>query len=85
MQGRMLWFNADKGYGFIQTEHAERLFVARSGFRRDHAPQPRCKGRLVDFDRVVAEGDTRAINVAFVEPAAQRRARLHTPRGGQSL
>ena len=85
MQGTMLWFNSEKGYGFIQTEQAERLYVARSGFHLDHAPMPRCKGREVSFDRIVAEGDTRAVNVAFVEQAPQRRARMRHARGGQSL
>jgi cold shock CspA family protein len=85
MQGTMLWFNADKGYGFIQTEDAERLYVARSGFCEDHEPKQRCKGQVVSFERAFAEGDTRAVNVAFLEPASQRRARLHHPRGGTSL
>jgi cold shock CspA family protein len=81
----MLWFNADKGYGFIETEDAERLYVARSGFRLDHDPMPRCKGRDVSFDRVVAEGDIRAVNVAFLEQAPQQRARLRSPRSGRSI
>ena len=33
VQGEMLWFNVDKGYGFIQTQDDERLYVAASGFR----------------------------------------------------
>src|SRR5436309_11160875 len=49
MQGTMLWFNADKGHGFIRTEDDERLYVARAGFATDHEPQPRCKGRAVSF------------------------------------
>ena len=81
----MLWFNAEKGYGFIETENEERLYVAASGFRLDHEPMQRCKGREVSFDRVVAEGDTRAVNVAFLEAAPQRRARLRHARGGSSL
>ena len=82
----MLWFNSEKGYGFIETEAEERLYVALSGFRLDHEPMPRCKGREVSFDRIVAEGDTRAINVSFIEAAApQRRARLRHARGGSSL
>ena len=85
MQGTMLWFNADKGYGFIETENAERLYVARSGFQSQHEPMQRCKGREVRFDRIVAEGDTRATNVQFVEQSPQRRARLRHARGGQSL
>jgi len=82
MQGTMLWFNSEKGYGFIETEEAERLYVARSGFGADQEPTQRCKGREVSFDRVVAEGDTRAVNVMFMEPTVQRRARMRHARGG---
>lgn len=85
MQGTMLWFNTDKGYGFIRTEQDERLYVARSGFLPDHQPATRCKGRQVIFERHVAEGDTRAVNVSFVAQADPRRARLRHARGGHTL
>lgn len=85
MQGTMLWFNVDKGYGFIQTEHDERLYVADIGFLPGHEPKPRCKGGAVTFDRQAREGDTRAINVAFVLTSEPRRARLRHARGGRSL
>ena len=85
MQGTMLWFNVDKGYGFIQTEDDERLYVARGGFATDHEPQPRCKGRTVDFLREVAEGNASAVNVSFVETAEPRRARLRRGRAGSAL
>jgi len=83
MEGTMLWFNADKGYGFIKTEHDERLYVARSGFLPDHEPGGRCKGRHVTFERRVAEGDARAVGVSFVTRDDPRRARIRHPRGGQ--
>jgi len=85
MQGTMLWFNADKGYGFILTERDERLYVARSGFLPGHQPKPRCKGREVSFERQVSEGDTRAVNVVFVAQVEPRRARLRHGRGGHAL
>lgn len=85
MQGKMIWFNSDKGYGFIETEENERLYVAGDGFLPDHQPAPRCKGHTVTFERVVAEGDTRAVNVAFTESSEPRRARLRHARGGRSL
>ena len=77
MQGTMLWFNVDKGHGFIQTEHAERLYVARSGFATDHEPQPRCKGSAVEFLREIGDGDARAVHVSFVKRVEPRRARRH--------
>jgi cold shock CspA family protein len=85
MRGTMLWFNVDKGYGFIHTEDDERLYVARSGFLAEHQPEPRCKGREVSFERQIAEGDIRAVNVSFVGPTDPRRARLRPARRGQVL
>ena len=82
MQGTMLWFNVDKGYGFIRTEGDERLYVARSGFLPNHQPHPRCKGRQVSFERQATDGDVRAVEVAFVVQSEPRRARL---RGGRGL
>lgn len=85
MQGTMLWFNLDKGYGFIRTEDDERLYVAQNDFLPDHEPAARCKGREVNFERLVAEGDTRAINVSFVEQADPRRARRRHGQGRTTL
>jgi cold shock CspA family protein len=85
MQGTMLWFNVDKGYGFIRTEEDERLYVARSGFLPGHPPQPRCKGRRVSFERKAVEGDARAVAVTFVLQHEPRRARLRNVRGGRVL
>jgi cold shock CspA family protein len=85
MQGTMLWFNLEKGHGFIRTEQGERLYVARSGFLAGHQPAPRCKGREVSFERQVAEGDTRAVDVSFVDARDSRRARLRHVRGGHAL
>ena len=85
MQGTMLWFNADKGYGFIQTEDDERLYVATTGFLPDHLPGARCRGREVSFERDESEGDARAVNVAFITSSDPRRARLRRSRGGHAL
>jgi cold shock CspA family protein len=85
MQGTMLWFNADKGHGFIQTEDDERLYVSRDGFASDAELAARCKGRSVTFDREVVDGTAQAVNVAFSERDEPRRARLRKGRGGSSL
>jgi cold shock CspA family protein len=85
MQGTMLWFNRDKGYGFIRTEEDERLYVAESGFAADQSPGPRCKGRVVSFERAVGGGDPCAVNVSFVEQLDGRRARLRSSHGGRRL
>ena len=85
MDGTMLWFNRDKGYGYIHTEEDERLYVARTGFVEGHEPEQRCKGRPVSFERRVTGGEPRAVKVAFVTDSVPRRARLHRQRGGSSL
>ena len=83
MLGTMLWFNVDKGYGFICTEEEERLYVARDAFLPGHEPEPRCKGRRVSFERQAGDGDARAVEVAFVLQDEPRRARLRSGRGGR--
>ena len=73
--GKMLWFNAAKGFGLICTEEDERLHVAERGFRPGEVPHGRCAGREVVFDVVVHDGDRQATNVRFCPEAASRRAR----------
>jgi len=85
MEGTMLWFNVEKGYGYIETEQEERLYVERSGFLPDHEPAPRCKGRAVRFERELVDGEARAVSVSFLEQADPRRARRRHSRGGSSL
>ena len=86
MHGTMLWFNVDKGYGFLRTEDDERLKVARSGFLPGHQPEARCKGREVSFERHGDNGDdAHAVNVSFVSRTEPRRARLRHARGGRSF
>ena len=82
MNGKMLWFNAEKGFGFIQTEDDERLYVAESGFEPGHVPAGRCAGRDVVFERV-EDTSPRAINASFPPEAEARRARLR--RGGRGV
>ena len=84
MQGTMIWFNVDKGHGFINTEQGERLYVALDSSHPAKLPEPRCKGQVVRFER--AEGDEpRAVNVTFVTTADPRRARIRSARGGHKL
>ena len=85
MLGTMIWFNVDKGHGFIQTENDERLYVELDGFLADHQPERRCKGREVSFERDTTNAEPRAINVSFTSKGIPRRARLHSARGGHKL
>ena len=50
----------------------------------NHEPEPRCKGREVTFHRQGDDGDSRAVEVAFVSREQPQRARLHSPRNGRT-
>src|SRR5260370_8758354 len=75
MRGTMIWFNADKGHGFIRTEEDERLIVHSDGFTAGE-PVGRCAGNDVSFDRETIDGQARAVNVATAPlPTAPRALR----------
>src|SRR5438477_353305 len=55
MRGKMLWFNAVKGFGYIRTEEDERLYVHRTGFEPGQLPVGRCAEKQVSFERESAD------------------------------
>ncbi len=77
MRGELLWFNETKGFGFIQTEEDERLYVDRNGFLPGHVPVGSCAGTKVSFQRAPGgpEGDGQAVGVSVVEDPTGGRAR----------
>jgi cold shock CspA family protein len=78
--GDMLWFNSEKGHGFIETEAGDRLRVDGSDFRNG-PPVGRVAGMAVTF-RVMGDGDSaRAQDVVFPDDAAPRRARIRRSAG----
>ena len=80
VSGDMLWFNNEKGYGFIETAAGDRLRVEGSGFRNG-PPEGRCAGMPVTF-HIAGDGEAaRALDVAFPEDAAPRRARIRRSAG----
>jgi len=54
MKGKVKWFNADKGYGFITTEEEYDVFVHYSGITGDGYKKLE-EGDEVEFE--VVEGD----------------------------
>lgn len=65
MQGRVKWFNAQKGYGFIQRENGPDVFVHYSaikegGFRTLN------EGDLVEFDIIEGPKGLQAANVSKI-------------------
>ena len=79
--GTVKWFNEVKDLGFILTDEGERLSVLGDGFAEGKRPQGRCAHLEVTFEINETQGDRQAQNVALVDEAAPRRARLRG-RGG---
>jgi cold shock CspA family protein len=80
ISGDMLWFNNEKGHGFIETAAGDRLRVEGSGFRNG-PPEGRCAGMPVTF-QITGDGEAaRALDVAFPEDAPPRRARIRRSAG----
>ena len=76
MEGTMIWFNAAKRHGFIRTDDGERLRVDHADFASTELLVGRCAGTRVRFERVAAEDEPRAVDVAVVPLTVSRRARL---------
>jgi len=81
MRGKMLWFNEVKDLGFILTAEGERLSVLGDGFSEGKRPQGRCAQLEVSFEITETEGDRQATNVALVDEASPRRARMRRQGG----
>ena len=75
----MLWFNEEKGHGFIATDDGERLYVDVGGFA-DAPPVGSCAGLEVEFDVATGPDGRHAEGTRLVEQVAPRRARLRRSR-----
>ncbi len=62
MQGRVKWFNNTKGYGFIDHDSSEDIFVHYSVIKQDGF-RTLSEGQLVDFDLIETPKGLQAINV----------------------
>lgn len=60
--GQVKWFNAQKGYGFIETENGEDLFVHFSAIQIDGFKTLE-EGQKVQFDVVEGAKGNQAVNV----------------------
>ena len=60
------WFNAEKGYGFIQREGAKDLFVHFSGIKSEGFKTLQ-EGWTVEFDVITGDRGEQAANVVHVE------------------
>lgn len=62
MQGKVKWFNAEKGYGFIETEDGSDVFVHFSAIQMDGFKTLE-EGQEVEFDIVEGARGPQAANV----------------------
>ena len=61
-KGTVKWFNAEKGYGFIQMEDGEDVFVHFSAIQ-DEGFKTLDEGQAVEFEVTEGERGPQAINV----------------------
>lgn len=62
MQGRVKWFNAEKGFGFIEREDGDDVFVHFSAIQQDGYKSLE-EGQQVEFDIIDGARGPQAANV----------------------
>ncbi|KNB72118.1 cold shock domain-containing protein [Brevibacillus reuszeri] len=62
MQGKVKWFNAEKGFGFIEREGGDDVFVHFSAIQTDGF-RSLDEGQSVEFDIVEGDRGPQAANV----------------------
>ena len=65
MRGKVKWFDADKGFGFINRGEGEDIFVHYSQIREDGYPALE-EGQEVKFDLTETERGLQARNVVKI-------------------
>jgi cold shock CspA family protein len=85
VNGEMIWFNSEKGFGYIRTEAGERIRVYESGFRLGEVPVGRCAGNPVVLTAAEGDGERIAVEVAAAPVLDVRRARLRQGRRASSF
>ncbi len=62
MQGKVKWFNAEKGYGFLEREDGGDVFVHFSAIKAEGFKTLE-EGQAVEFDIVEGDRGPQAANV----------------------
>jgi CspA family cold shock protein len=62
VQGRVKWFNDSKGYGFIEVEGAEDVFVHHTAIEGEGF-KTLAEGEMVEFEIAQGEKGPQAVNV----------------------
>ena len=66
MRGKVKWFNNEKGYGFIEYNDLEDIFVHYSAIRKEGYKTLK-EGDIVDFTLIETGKGLQAIDVTQVE------------------
>ena len=69
--GKIKWFNNEKGYGFIEGEHDEDIFVHYSAIKQD-GYKSLSEGQMVEYELLETEKGLQSINVKEVSNATVR-------------
>jgi len=65
LQGKVKWFNQEKGYGFIEVEGAKDVFVHYSAIQQEGFKTLK-EGDIVEFDVVEGQKGPQAANVTVI-------------------
>ncbi len=65
MQGKVKWFNQEKGYGFIEVEGDKDVFVHYSAIQQEGFKTLK-EGDTVEFDVVEGQKGPQAANVIIL-------------------
>ena len=65
MQGKVKWFNQEKGYGFIEVEGEKDVFVHYSAIQQEGFKTLK-EGDTVEFEVVEGQKGPQAANVTIV-------------------
>lgn len=66
MRGKVKWFNNEKGYGFIECNDLEDIFVHYSAINKEGYKTLK-EGDIVDFKLIETSKGLQAIDVAAAE------------------
>jgi CspA family cold shock protein len=68
-QGRVKWFNNEKGYGFIERDDGEDVFAHYSSIEADDRFKTLHKGDVVSFEIEDSEKGPKAVRIHCIRTA----------------